>query len=164
MQADSFPTHNPSPNVRRGVDRRRNHRRLHPQALRGRRQGPRRAGELAEAHHHDNHDGRIFWATLAVLLLCVFDAHYTLLILQRGGEELNYVMDALIRSSTFGFIAIKYTVTALCLFVLVLFNRQKFRDQVPVRSIIYGALLIYIVLFSYELMIWPGPLGELFRV
>lgn len=149
---------------RRGPDRRITHRRLHIQALKGRRRGPRRQQEDALEHHSDFHDSRVFWASLGVMLLCVFDAHYTLLILQRGGEELNFFMDMIIQSSTLGFIIIKYLMTAVSLFILVLYNRAHVRKRIPVRTIIYGALVMYMVLFSYELLIWPGDLSELYNL
>lgn len=154
----------PETATRRGPDRRKTHRPLHLQALKGRRRGPRRQEEAVAQHHSDFHDSRIFWATLGVMLLCVFDAHYTLLILQHGGEELNVVMDTLIKSGPFAFISVKYLMTAASLFILVLYNRSQIRNRIPVRTIIYAALIMYSTLFAYELLIWPGELSELYSL
>jgi len=131
-------------------------------ALTGRRKSARRDQDMAKIHHTDYHDTRIFWSTIAIILLCVFDAHYTLMILERGGAELNHLMDYLIKTSLFGFFVVKYTLTALSLFILVAYNKQHFFKMFQVRYLIYGFLFIYSVLVGYELIIWPGALTEIY--
>lgn len=147
-------------------DRRVRHDRLNMHALRGRRHSARRSKDVAIAHHAhtDQHEPHIFWATVMIMLLCVFDAHYTLMLISRGGVELNHFMDALIQHSMFSFILVKFSATALSLFILVAHHKFHMFERLRVHYLIYSFLLVYIVLISYELYIWPASLSEIYPV
>lgn len=146
------------------TDRRTRHSSLNIHALRGRRKAPRRNSDNETSHytHSDRHEPHIFWATLLILLLCVFDAHYTLLLIDRGGEELNQLMDLLIQHGMFTFIVGKYTLTALSLFILVAHSKFHMFQRIKVHHLIYGFLLLYTMLVAYELYIWPAPLSAIY--
>ncbi len=133
-------------------------------AITGRRKQIRRNDDSGVVHHVDSHEAHIFWSALTILLLCIFDAHYTLLILQRGGAELNQLMDYLIRSTMLGFILIKYSLTALSLFILVAYNKRLFLKAIKIHYLIYGFLAMYTALVIYEILIWPGPLSEIYSL
>ncbi len=149
-------------NKRGRVERRTKASHMNVHALMGRRKAIRRDQDGSHLHHTDYHEPHLFWSTIVIVLLCVFDAHYTLMLLERGGAELNHLMDYLIRNSLFGFFAIKYTLTALSLFILVAYSKLKIFKMIKIRYLIYGFLAIYSVLVSYELSIWPGSLMEIY--
>jgi len=95
--------------------------------------------------------------TLAIVVLCLADAHNTLLLLGAGARELNLFMDQLIRQGSERFVALKLAVTALSLLVLVAYHRVALGDRLRVRHALYAVLAGYALLVAYEVFLWPGP-------
>ncbi len=112
--------------------------------FKGRRQGARRGGEGVNTYV-DRYSGRIMAILVLIAGLCVLDALFTLLYLQRGGSELNPLMDAAIRAGVIPFILIKCGLTFVGITFLCLHKNFRF-----VRLIILGVLLLYVVLMGYH--------------
>ncbi len=127
-------------------------------ALRGRRRRLRRAADLASPHLAlDWHAPQLLALTIGIMLLCLADAHNTLQLIRHGAEEMNIVMDYLIRRSTHWFVQVKLALTALGLVILVAYQHVAVFRNVRVRHLLYSILAFYVALVAYEVAIWPGP-------
>src|SRR3569833_2191977 len=84
--------------------------------LRGRRRQFRRESDRSNPQLTlDWHGPRLLVLPLAILVLCLADAHNSLLLLRLGAQEANLLMDYLIRRVILSFVHIKLGLTALCL-------------------------------------------------
>ncbi len=143
--------------VYRGPDRRR--KRTHPfsrWALHGGRRwsGGRRPGENERAFV-DLYPFRD-WVVLTVFLtLNLLDAHFTLMYLQRGGEEANPIAVRLLAMGPQAFVFFKgLGITLGAVFFCVLRNWPNARRGVLL------ALFLYQVLFVYHLLLYTGRIGN----
>ena len=113
-------------------------------SLFGKRQGFRRGGE-AVGSYVDRYGPRMMALLIAIIGLCILDALFTLLYIQRGGGELNPLMDAAIDAGVFPFLALKCGLTLVGMAFLCLHKNFRF-----VKAILTGVLLLYIALFGYH--------------
>jgi hypothetical protein len=116
-----------------------------------RRHAPRRSAERHAAvtdwfHPH--------WLAvgLTVLLLSVADAFLTLTLINHGASEVNPLMDPLVRGSGHSFAYWKIGLTGAGVVVLTLLARLRIWGR-AVGSALYVALLLYVVLVTYELFL-----------
>ena len=119
-------------------------------SVRPRRLGPRREGENrlgAVDWHHP------WWLAVAVLIvtLSCADAALTLLLINRGAGEVNPLLVSLVHGSVATFILVKVALTGGGIVCLTLLARLRVFGWLPVKLILYGVLLAYIVLILYEL-------------
>ena len=113
-------------------------------SLGGRRKGARRSGAGVNIYV-DRYSGRVMASLMLIAGLCVLDALFTLLYLQRGGAELNPLMDAAIRAGVAPFIIIKCGLTFAGITFLCLHKNFRF-----VRAIILAVLILYVALMGYH--------------
>jgi len=131
---------------RRGPDRRQRPTPVFSRfTLHGRRHAFRRDTEGGNAYV-DRYSPAMVVALVAIVALCVLDALFTLLYLQRGGSELNPIMAAAIEVGIVPFLLIKNGLTILG--VLFLCLHKNFR---LVKPLILGILLLYVLLLGYHL-------------
>jgi hypothetical protein len=116
-----------------------------------RRHAPRRSAE----HHAAVTDWfHPQWLAVGVivLLLSVADAFLTLTLISHGASEVNPFMDPLVRGSGHSFAYWKVGLTAIGVVVLTLLARLRVWGR-GVGNFLYAALVLYVVLVSYELML-----------
>jgi hypothetical protein len=111
----------------------------------GRRQAFRREGESRNAYV-DRYSPAMMIALVMILGLCILDALFTLLYIQRGGTELNPVMALALESGVMTFLTIKIGLTIAGILFLCL--HKNFR---LVRPLIGGVLVLYTLLLGYHL-------------
>ncbi len=142
---------------RRGTDRR-NRARLSWAmfTFNGQRVTSRRAQDHINTYV-DRYDAKLSAVTVAIIILCVLDAAFTLQLISSGiAVEANPVMAAVMMHSTEMFLITKFAMTGLCLMLLVLHvNFQVLR--IKVLHVLYGFLGMYAILIKYEL--WLFSLG-----
>jgi hypothetical protein len=130
---------------RRAVDRRR---RPTPAFSRytfiGRRRGARREGEDRNTYV-DRYENWVVMSVVVIIGLCVLDALFTLLYLQRGGSEANPLMAVAIEIGVLPFLAIKCGLTTIG--VLFLCLHKNFRW---VKPLMIGVLSMYAALLGYH--------------
>lgn len=121
----------------------------------GRRREPGRRVEDQGEHFVDVYRGWT-WAMLTVfMVLNLLDAHFTLVYLQRGGEEANPVAIAMLNAGMGVFIGVKAAGISLGAAVFcILANFKNGRIGVIV------ALMFYQVLFLYHLSLYFNWLGN----
>lgn len=116
----------------------------------GRRASERRAGRR-EPGYVDYYSGHLMLCTIAILFLSMLDAFFTLNILAKGGEELNWFMAVLIEDSVEKFVGFKLALTSLALILLVIHHNVQLTQRIRVRHLKYMILAGYSVLIGYEL-------------
>ena len=114
-----------------------------------RRRGPRRDNDRSFAAvdwHHPQ------WLAVAILtlLLCTADAFLTLVLLERGANEANPVMEPLVGGSPLVFAMVKMGLTSGGIIVLILLARIRVFGRVPVSFLLYAVLFAYTALVAYE--------------
>lgn len=113
----------------------------------GRRRGDRRAGASVNTYV-DVYDSTTAFVLVAIGVLCALDAVFTLMYLQKGGEEANPLMAAVIEWGPRPFILFKCAVTNVGLAVLCLHKNFRW-----VRTVIGALFAAYVLLFVYHLFL-----------
>ena len=130
---------------------------LHPfslHALYGRRCEHRRMRESHLIQHEvDVYPSGLMAVTVVILLLCALDAHNTLIILSRGGIEINPLMDFLIQTDIRLFVAGKFALTGLGILLFVGYHHVRLWERIKVLHILYSLLLFYLLLIAYQLVL-----------
>lgn len=110
----------------------------------GRRRGFRRAEEGRNAYV-DRYSPRTLAVIVTVMALCMFDAMFTLLYIQRGGGELNPLMNMAIQAGVFPFLLIKTGLTAAGMLFLALHKNFRY-----VKGLVAGVFALYVALAGYH--------------
>ncbi|MGH8548588.1 MAG: DUF5658 family protein [Methylococcales bacterium] len=116
----------------------------------GRRRGPQRHEEQKRFFYKDIYDAKLLFIVLSIVTLSVTDAALTLLILEKGGIELNPIMLWALAYSNHTFFTIKYLLTALGLFTLVLHSNFRMFRRISMPGFLVGLLAFYTLLVGYE--------------
>ncbi|GKS68183.1 hypothetical protein W03_01870 [Nitrosomonas sp. PY1] len=106
--------------------------------------------EWSYVDYYPNH---LLFCIVAILVLSILDVYFTLNILARGGEELNWFMLVVIEESIEKFISVKLALTGLALVFLTIHHNVKYFQKLRVRHIIYIVLTGYVVLIGYEALL-----------
>ena len=97
-----------------------------------------------------SYDTRLLMPVLLIATLSASDAKLTLLILERGGSELNPVMAWVMTYGDLAFFVIKYLMTAAGLFMLVMYTQHNLFQRVSVMTILISLTVFYVALVGYE--------------
>jgi Domain of unknown function (DUF5658) len=118
--------------------------------LRGQRKGARRAGEGHNTYvdHPHRHVVFMVWVITACSIL---DALFTLLYIERGGNEANPLMALALSLGVTTFVGLKMGLTGIGTVLLAL--HQNFR--LGLRGL-YSIVLIYLFLLAYHGFLWLG--------
>ena len=153
-------------NDRRNTDDRRyrSTKALSRHSLTGQRTLARRSEDKqVNGYYIDRYDLRIIVTLISILLLCLADAAMTILILSHGGQELNIIMELLIKESIFLFIIGKYLLTSGSLIFLVAHRHFKFLGRIKVSHMLLSLLIGYFLLISYEIsLLYAGKMLPIF--
>jgi len=122
-----------------------------------RRTPPRRADE-SRFHSLDWHSSHLLVVSISILLLSFVDAFLTLVLLTGGADEVNPIMAAIIYKSVGVFAALKMSLTGVGLVVMVILARYRFMRLVRVEWVLYGVLVTYLCLISYEVWMLQVPI------
>lgn len=118
----------------------------------GRRVGERRL-KWNKLNYVDRYPGHLMLCIIAILMLSSLDAHLTLNILSRGGEELNWLMLAAMNESIEKFIGVKLALTGLAIVLLTIHHDMHYWWSLRVRHMLYLTLTGYVGLIGYEIML-----------
>jgi Domain of unknown function (DUF5658) len=123
-----------------------------------RRTPPRRLND-SSFHSLDWYSAHLLAVALGILLLSVADAFLTLILLQQGAAEVNPVMAALIYRSVGVFAALKVGITSASIILMVVLARYRFMRVLQVAWVLYGVLIVYASLITYEIWLLKGPMA-----
>jgi len=109
----------------------------------GRRAGDRRGA--VEGQYVDRYSPWLAVALVAIGLLCALDAVFTLLYIQKDGQEANPIMKALIDSARpTTFVILKCVVTNVGLAVLCVHKNFRYvKPMIATLLFVYSALFVY---------------------
>jgi len=108
---------------------------------------------MSEFSYQFKYPKSILEVCFLICLLSMFDALLTLHILNTGGVELNSYAQLLIDGGTFHFILLKFLLTSVSVFFLLIHFKYMMLNIIKVEYIIKSAALIYTILIVYELTI-----------
>jgi hypothetical protein len=121
-----------------------------------RRAPPRRLND-SRFHSLDWHSAHLLAVAIGILLLSVADAFLTVVLLQGGANEVNPIMAALIYRSVALFAALKMGMTSLGIILMVVLAQYRFMRLLRVEWVLYGVLIAYASLISYEVWMLKSP-------
>ena len=149
--SSTFNNKNDADACRRNKDRRKKHlKAMSYTFVKKRRRGPRRGTEKHN-HYVDFHEPFLFFITIAIMLLCIADAFFTLTILDKGGEEVNPFMKVLLERDILLFFIVKFVLTSVFLIFAVIHKHFKLFNRITGYQILYGVFVMYVVLILYEI-------------
>ncbi len=117
----------------------------------GQRRVMQRSVDQNIAYYMDVYDVKLFPIVMLIIGLCVADAYFTLIILSKGGTELNPIMERLLEISPNAFFIGKYLMTSIGLCFAVLHINFPFFRIFSMRSVLNFLCGMYVVLIGYEL-------------
>jgi len=134
-----------------GMDRRQTNRAdIRYYLINGRRESARREEDQTRIFFFDRYNQRIFAAITAILMLSIFDALLTLILIERGSTELNPVMAYFLEYGPLPFIISKYLLTSFGVVVLLIF-KNVFINRINM----YTHSLFSCVIFAFStVIIW----------
>jgi hypothetical protein len=136
---------------RRGTDRRNNKKAQFKYFLvNGRREQARREEDRGRAYFFDRYNQRIFAAITAILMLSIFDAFLTLVLIEKGSSELNPVMAYFLEHGPLPFIIAKYILTSFGVIAL-LFCKNVFLSPVNMYT---RSLFSYVIFTFSAVILW----------
>ncbi len=116
---------------------------------------PRRRGSRRQVDKHhflfDWHEPRVLYLAIGLLLLSCVDALFTLNLLALGATEANFVMASMLEQSVERFLAVKFSLTALSIMILVATARRRIFRSLNVEHLIQAFFGGYLLLICYEL-------------
>ncbi len=136
------------------VERRRPHlRAFYYACFKTRRRGERR-DILQQVQHYysDHYDLNSATAALTMMLLCIVDSVLTLMLLERGASELNPMAALLLNHGSLWFFTVKYLLTALCVFTLVMHTRIGVFGMRGYH-LLQLSILFYLLLVNYQVVL-----------
>ena len=132
-----------------GMDRRQTNRAdIRYYLINGRRESARREEDQTRIFFFDRYNQRIFAAITAILMLSIFDALLTLILIERGSTELNPVMAYFLEYGPLSFIISKYLLTSFGVVVLLIF-KNVFINKINM----YTNSLFSCVIFAFSTVI-----------
>ena len=117
-----------------------------------RRRSHRRASESV-SYYCDQYGPYVFAAALLLMLMCILDSYFTLILIQHGSTELNPILAWALEKHVFVFFLLKYTITALCVIITVVHKHFQVFSVVRLKGahFLFACLLGYGVLIQYQL-------------
>jgi len=116
----------------------------------GRRESARREEDKTKVFFFDRYNQRIFAAITAILMLSIFDALLTLILIEQGSSELNPVMAFFLEYGPLPFIIAKYILTSSGVVVLLIF-KNVFINRINM----YANSLFTCVIFAFSsVIVW----------
>lgn len=120
--------------------------------IRGRRIKARRKGEKKNCYVDQYHDPMLFFVVLAIIIMSILDAFFTILLLKNGNIiEVNPLMAALIEKSSLYFFNVKYLLTALSLILLVIHKNFSFLGAFKITHVIFLIFGGFFLLNTYQI-------------
>lgn len=119
-------------------------------AWNGRRGRVRRASDRGRIVALDHYSESLFISAIIVICLSLSDAFFTLILISQGASELNPVIDYYLQYGHHAFLIVKYGLTALSVFVVIVLNEvlithYKFSGNILLNlfSAVFGVVLLW---------------------
>ena len=151
----SDPGQQPNGENCRGKDRRTNNKaRLRYLLFNGRREQIRREEDSRKVFFFDRYPPKLFAAIAAILMLSIFDALFTLILIDKGSTELNPVMAYFLQHGLLPFIVVKYFLTSIGVVILLIFkNVILTRAKIHTQSLFPAVIFVFAAVIVWELFL-----------
>ena len=137
---------------RQRVERRVNNRKAALHAVYSkRRRSIRRDTDSFNGSYVDAHEPQIGVLSAGLMLLCVFDAFFTTILIRHGSEELNPILNYLLQIDLSLFLAAKFFITGASITFLVMHKHHRLLNIVSCYHLLIASVVIYTLLIFYEL-------------
>ena len=145
----------PGAENRRGRDRRTNHKmRLKYILFNGRRERIRRDEDRERVFIFDRYNPKLFAAITAILMLSIFDALFTLILIENGSSELNPVMAYFLQHGLLSFIVAKYFLTSVGVVILLIFKNVFItRAKIYTHTLFWAVIIAFLAVIAWEIFL-----------
>ena len=122
----------------------------------GSRKMVRRADDRNRIVLVDRYEPSLFFSVLTILCLSLVDGTLTLLLVSQGAVELNPVMRYYLTLGPKSFLLVKYGITALAVFILVVLHTITSKGYpiwnylLPVCKLTFGSVIIWELFLLYR--------------
>lgn len=126
------------------------------QLITGQRANARRSSDQNRVVYFDRYGSDLFVVIIAILVLSVADAILTINLIRRGAVEINPIMEYYLKLGPHNFLAVKYVLTSLSVFILVIYSNSNLKNgRFPIRSVFPWIItvLMSVVVWEIYLMI-----------
>jgi len=121
----------------------------------GRRETIRRKDDRRKIFIVDRYSTSLFGAIAAILFLSAVDALLTLSLIGRGAYEVNPIMAYYLSAGPYVFFTVKYGLTSLAVFVLLMFKNIFLRPiRVFTHSVFYFIAGAFLVVVAWEFYLY----------
>jgi hypothetical protein len=125
--------------------------------INGRREMARREEDKARSYFFDRYNQRMFLAITAILMLSIFDALLTLILIERGSSELNPVMAYFLEYGPLSFIVAKYILTSVGVVILLIFKNVIINKiNLHTHSLFGCVIFAFLTVIVWELFLLIG--------
>ncbi len=121
--------------------------------FKGKRRHARREEE-DQNYYVDRYDTKYLVLIASILILCVFDAYFTLKIIHHGGKELNPLMIRFLDRAPEVSLFLKYVITVVSLVILLMHKNFILFGKVKAYFFLYVIIFLYAVLVLYEVFFY----------
>ncbi len=118
----------------------------------GRRSTVRRAEDTSV--YVDHYEWPVFLVAVGIVIMSAMDAAFTLRLLTLGAIELNAIMNVLIETNVYKFIAFKLGLTTMGVLLLVIHKNVSLSFGFKVYRITQAVFAGYVLLIAYELFLF----------
>jgi hypothetical protein len=120
----------------------------------GRRQQVRRRIDRDRILYFDRYSKTSFRLIVLILVFSVLDAFLTLLLVDHGATELNPLMAFYLNIGPAPFVAVKYALTSLSIFVLLVYSNKSIQSlRIPARSMFSIISLTFAGVIAWQLFL-----------
>lgn len=114
-----------------------------------RRKEQRRADQPS-IYYIDSYSPYLLSGALLLMLLCILDTYFTLLLIQHGSRELNPLLAWALSKHVMVFFGLKYSLTAICVVLTVMHKHFRVFGLKGYQVLIFG-IVVYGILIQYQL-------------
>ena len=126
----------------------------------GQRMACRRASEHWRPYFVDRFSSAMFIVIMMLIIASIVDAILTIQLIEAGAKEINPLMDHLLDNGILVFLLVKYVLTVAGLPLLLIFqNHYLFGTRIRVGYLIPMAVVMYLVLIGYQLVLMHKYVG-----
>ena len=125
----------------------------------GRRQEVRRRVDQERILYLDRYSKTIFRLIVVILVFSVLDAFLTLLLIDHGAVELNPLMAFYLKIGPAQFVAVKYALTSLSIFVLLVYSNNSIkrlnlitRPMFSIICIAFAGVIVWELFLVYRVV------------
>ena len=126
------------------------------QLITGQRANARRSSDQSRVVYFDRYGPNLFRLIIAILVLSVADAILTVNLIGLGAIEINPLMEYYLKLGPHTFLAVKYVLTSLSIFILVIYSNSTLKNgRFPIRSVFPWIItaMVSVVVWEIFLMI-----------